>query len=346
MPASRQIKSHEELLERAGVDESEWVVERVAIRTYPVAMKIDDTPHVVQLHYVGVNLFPLPDRVFEVRPVEFVIKRKPRRPNRGPNRPDATSLVFTDVHYPYQDDAAVDIMLAIAEESRPQDVICLGDLIDCEQLGRWPKDPERRTSIAEECVQGGHLLAEVTAVTDAGLYRFHEGNHEERLRRNLWGMAEDRKFAQILQLPGVRETLTWERQLGLDSLGWEFVPYPKFSTLRDKLVLIHGDKAPAKGYVSRIYQEKYRKSGLSGHTHRIGSYYHTGHDGTAQAWHEIGMLGAIRDDFTAAPNWQQGFVLVHWYGDRYAVEQISIHQGRAVWRGRSYGSVVRAEEAA
>lgn len=346
--ASRAIKNHEELLERAGVDETKWRIERVPIRTWSVPLKIDDEIHVAQMYYVAVSLKPRLAESWDFKPLEIIVKRPSTKPPRSGGF--FTSVHYGDLHYPYQDDDALRVLYQVLDDVRPDLVVCHGDLLDCEQISRFPKDPYNRTPLHEEIRMGAEHLGEVTAITPHADHWLLEGNHEERLRRTLWSMGEDRVGGELVQLKGMRETLSWENQLGLGSLGWEFTPYPQHMLLFDRIILAHGKTVRRhSAYSAKAEHDLYAKSGMSGHTHRMGSYYHSAYDGQVQAWHELGLLGRIRSDYTGTPpNWQQGFAVVTWTQDRsrYGVEHISIHEGSAFFRGRQYGGLAEAKREA
>ena len=344
--ASRSIKSHEELIERAGIDPDEWQITSHPIRTWSVPMKVKDEIHVVQMYYVGLTLKPKLEQTWDFKPLEIIVKPpKTRRPKTGGY---FTSLHYSDVHYPHQDDAALQVVYDVLADIQPDHVVCHGDLLDAEQISKYPKDPYNRTSLAEEIQMGAQHLGEVTAITPDATHWLLEGNHEERLTRLIWGMAENRAMGELITLAGMREAMSWPKLLGLDALGWDWTPYGEHRLLRGKLVCSHGNAVRnASAYSAKAEHDAYRKAGISGHTHRMGTYYHTGYDGQVQMWVELGLLGKIRADYVKRPpNWQQGFAVLTWDGDRYGVEHIGIHEGRAFFRGRSYGSVVRAEEAA
>lgn len=335
--ASRQIKSHEDLIERAGIDPEAWQITSHPIRTWSVPIKLNDEIHVVQMYYVGLTLKPRLEQTWDFKPLAFTVPKPTTRPPRGAF---FTSVHYSDIHYPYQDDGALAVLYDVLAHVSPDLVVCHGDLLDCEQISRYPKDPFGRTSLADEIRLAGQHLARVTALTPNADHWFIEGNHEERLKRLIWKMAEDRAVGELIMLAGMRDAMSWEKLLGLDSLGWEFTPYGKHRLLRDRLVCCHGESVRKhSGYSAKAEHDAYRKSGMSGHTHRMGSYYHTGYDGQVQGWHELGLMGRIRADYVKRPpNWQQGFAVVTWDGDRYGVEHVSIHEGRAFFRGKSFGS--------
>ena len=89
--------------------------------------------------------------------------------------------------------------------------------------------------------------------------------------------------------------------------------------------------------VEKAELKHYSKSGMSGHTHRIGYYGKKTYDGQS-AWFGLGCCCALRTSYVSHPQWQQGFCVVVWSEDRknFAVERVRVFDGVAYWRGRRY----------
>ena len=246
-----------------------------------------------------------------------------------------SSVHYGDIHFPFQDERALTIRNKILDFLNPGLVVDHGDTLDCESISRFPKDPLNRTSLADESQMGARDFGEVTALTPKADHIWFEGNHEERLKRLLWKAADARDLGEILTLEGVRDHLAWGNLLGLDDLGWESIPYPEHKLLFGKLMLIHGNTVRAhSAYAAKAEHDRYGKSGISGHTHKMGGFYHTDYNGV-HSWHELGLLGSIRNDYVAHANWQQGLGVVTWSEDRtrWGFEPVMIHEGVAFFRG-------------
>jgi hypothetical protein len=80
---------------------------------------------------------------------------------------------------------------------------------------------------------------------------------------------------------------------------------------------------------------------MSGHTHRIGGYTQRIYEGSL-SWWGLGCLCSLQtQNYINHPNWQQGFALVNWAKDKetYSVERVRVHDGKAIFRGKTYGSI-------
>lgn len=248
-----------------------------------------------------------------------------------------TSLHYGDVHFPFQDDRVLNILYAIVREVQPNLVVDHGDLADCYQISRFEKNPHHRVSMQQEIELAAKHLATLAGLAPNAERWYLKGNHEDRLRRIVWDMAQGAP-GQLMTLPGVTEALRWENLLGLEKMGWVF--YEKRVTLFDKIILKHGDVVRKQSaYSARAEHEKYAKSGMSGHTHRAGDYYQRDHNGQ-HGWFEIGCCCNIDPEYVDDPNWQNSFLVVTWSDDRtqYRVERVLIHDGMAMFRGKLYGT--------
>lgn len=333
--ASQQIRTAEDLIEAANVDLNKWEVTDSKVRTWSVPMKVDGEPKVLQMWYVGINLKkPITERL----PVRSLVINAPNIKKKIAKTGSISSVHYSDCHFPHHDDRTLNILYQVLDDISPEIVVDHGDTLDCEQISKYPKDPYNRTSLSDEVKMAARHIGTVHNITPNAHHIWLEGNHEDRLRRVIWDLADKRTAGELLTLPNVKEVLSWESMLGLDSIGWEVVNYPNTKILFNRLVLAHGSKVRAQSAASaKAEHDQYGKSGISGHTHRMGSYYHTDFNGP-QVWIELGMMGRIRNEYVAHANWQQGFCVISWNSDRtrFGVEPINVHDGKAFFRGRIY----------
>lgn len=342
--SSKSIKSPEELFKYSGLDPKVWqIYGEPEIKKWDVAMKLkgkdgEDTPYVIPNFGITIKV----QKLWALSQLPSPVVLRVTRPKKAkPSEGDFVSVHWGDSHFPHHDERAINILYQILDYTNPGFVCDHGDTLDCEQLGRWPKDPMDRVSLKEEIELGAKHLGIVEALTPNAERVWEEGNHEARLRKTIWALADNRLAGEILTLPAVQEVLTWESLLGLQN--WKTISYtggggPNHYLLFDRLILKHGDVVRAEsGTSARAEYKKYNKGGMSGHTHRRGVYEHRDYNGT-QAWWEIGMLGSIREDYVAHADWQQGINVVSWSADRkeFGVEEVRIHRGVAYFRGKRF----------
>lgn len=244
-----------------------------------------------------------------------------------------------DTHGSEIDPRAEAIVLKIIADEQPERIIHLGDAVDCYSLSSYDRDPQRKYTIQDDVdAARKHLYSLAKAARSAKLYLL-EGNHEDRLRRTIWRLPG--ASAQLAQLRIVRESLTWPKLLGLDEIGFTFVPsqgQSRFSILPG-LVTKHGDSVrPASAESAKAEWLKYAHSGISGHTHRLGAFYHRDRNGS-HAWFENGCLcGFEKIEYMQDPDWQQGFTIFRHTKDgrRWSAEQVYIQDGKALHGGKIY----------
>ena len=335
-----EIKTIDDLRKAADVDLDVWDEYKADVRNRYAPMK-DEFGRIVavEIRYIKIEYRRTAESRFDLTPAIVKIV-KPRIPTPRKSTAD-TSVHWSDIHFPHHDDRALSILHQVISMVDPVVVVDHGDTLDAEQLGRWAKNPLARVSLKEEIHMGINHFGEVTSLVRQDCRKIWlEGNHEERKRRIVWDLADNRAYGELVTLPHVMEALTWSNLLGLQSLGWEDYPYVSDAkranrvTLFGKLICKHG-KATGKNVAQKEYL-KFMKSGISGHCHRLDVHVaRSSYDGDQHQWTVMPMMGAIREDYTDAPQWGQGFVVVTWSKDRqrFAKDVVQIIDGECWFRG-------------
>ena len=247
-----------------------------------------------------------------------------------------TSIHYGDVHYPFQDDSALSVFYQIVRSVKPDLIACHGDLLDCWGISSFQKDLHHRVSLGEEIGMAQRHLNLLNHLAPRARKLLLKGNHEDRLQREIRRMATKPEALEILRLPQISEALTWPALLDLDVHGWEY--HDKRTLLFDRLILKHGNVVRKwSAYSAKEEHARYNKSGISGHTHRRGVFEHTDWNGV-HAWWEHGCLCNLEPEYVEDPNWQQGFLVVTWSDNRsqFSVEEVRIHEGATIFRGRQF----------
>lgn len=248
------------------------------------------------------------------------------------------AFLYGDTHFPFADKRALKVVQAISVDQQP-DLLChMGDLLDCYTLSRWDKNPERKETLQDEINAARLHLAEMRDLHPNARIVYLEGNHEDRLRRILWNL--EGPAAVLSQLTAFKRAITWPALLGLAELHIEFVPYAEQArhSFLPKFILKHGTVVRNQSaYTASGEWRKYGMSGASGHTHRIGAFYHRDHNGN-HVWLETGCTCRLDPEYMVDPDWQQGAVTATFDTKTGApdVNPIYIHDGNAMWRGGKY----------
>jgi predicted phosphodiesterase len=247
-----------------------------------------------------------------------------------------TALAYGDSHIPFHDPAALKLVQAVAKDLKPDVLIHMGDLVDAWQISRFDKDPTRNDSLQDNIDEARQHLAEMALVVPKSRRILLEGNHENRLTRLIWGL-----FGAARELPKLRlftQHMTWPTLLELDAIGWEWVGDREQTktSLLPRIIAKHGTVVRKwSGATARGEWEKYGRSGVSGHTHRLGDFLHRDSNGVAR-WLETGCTCLLDPPYGTDFDWAQGCAVLTWSGDRHVMsaEVLSFREGRVLWRGQ------------
>jgi predicted phosphodiesterase len=221
------------------------------------------------------------------------------RKQEAPKGASVVEKVFfiPDLHCPYEDKRAVELMFDAMKVFKPDVVVIIGDFIDCFSVSRWAKDPKRAHTLKQEADAGKAYLDRITAKKKI----YIAGNHEDRLSRYIKENAS--ALIDFVDIPSL---------LDLKARGWSYVPY-KSSTTIGKVHLTH-DVGSAGRYNVYKALDTFQSSVVTGHTHRLGYVVEGDALGSQQVSAQFGWLGDVRQidylhSINAKRNWALGFGL-------------------------------------
>lgn len=240
------------------------------------------------------------------------------------------SRVFLgDLQRPFQDEAAVSVVERFLSSMKPDAVHFVGDVLDFYQLSSHERDPAKRVGLWEQLQADKSWLRQLRDRLPNARFEWEDGNHEARLRRYLWQQAPE-----LADFP----TLRLEELLGFGELEITHKPYTQGTLLaQGNFLVVHGDLVrPQSAYTARAMLDQYGVSGISGHTHRMGSHYKHNLGGYF-AWFENGCLCRMEGmEYITHPNWQQGFSVGYFKEDRFHIDQVPILSGRVLYGGKEW----------
>jgi predicted phosphodiesterase len=170
------------------------------------------------------------------------------------------ALIIPDCHIPYEDKRAYDLMLRVAKDVDPDEIVILGDYADFYAINAHGKSPTMSHVLQDEITEVVERLIELKKLFPKAKRVYIEGNHEYRLARYISNRCPD--LYGVVDIPSVLE---------LDVLGYEFVPYgpnQKYRVLDSKLIARHEPLANGT-HVAHGTVTKAMHSVIFGHTHRI-----------------------------------------------------------------------------
>jgi predicted phosphodiesterase len=226
-------------------------------------------------------------------------------------------LVLSDIHFPYQDNKALELAINYGLEKNVNAVYLNGDTIDMYQASRFTKDRRLRDLAGElEMVRG--FLNSLQELFKCPIY-FKIGNHEKRYEDFLMLKApellgiDDFKLEQILRFREYGVTLVKDKQMALAG----------------KLPILHGHEwyggfAPPVNPARGLFL-KAKESALVGHHHRTSEHTEKTLGGKVVACHSTGCLCGLEPEYAPYNNYNHGFARIEVFADgNYEVENIKI----------------------
>ena len=238
------------------------------------------------------------------------------------------SVFYGDFHAPYEDPWCVKIAEQINLTFKPQYIFLLGDVCDFYQLSKFDKDPQRINCLQQDIDAAIEILERMRTSAPKAKIVFFEGNHENRLWKYLW------KNPELASL----KALTIQSLLKLDKFDIQFVGSLE-NYLYHSFCIEHGNIVRKwSAYTARGMMENRGVSGISGHTHRLGSNYLTNLNGDF-VWYENGCMCDRNPFYLKNANWQNGLSVGYFRtsNGRFTVEQVCIPDGKCVFHGKEFG---------
>lgn len=209
---------------------------------------------------------------------------------------DGTIIIGSDIHFPYQDDRAVEAFRKYCYEKKPEVIILNGDLLDFYKLSRFSKDPSGKNP-AEEIEMCRSFLRALKSENPQAIIYYTIGNHETRLEKYVLDNAP--QIACLID--NVFEIIKTDEigVIGCSSL-----------LVNNAIIFKHGTRLGNKSGLSAIKElEAHYLSGATGHTHRLARFS-TRKSGKRFEWFETGCLCDLDPEYMVNPDWEQGFVQI------------------------------------
>lgn len=227
-----------------------------------------------------------------------------------------TALVIPDCHIPYHDARAYQLMIDVAMDLNPDEIVILGDYADFYAINSHGKDPDLQHVLQDEIFEVIEKLKELNRLFPKAKKVFIEGNHEYRLGRYIKNKCPD--LYGVVDVPNI---------LLLPTMGYEFVPYTPnqaYKVLGGDLIARHEPLAGGK-HVAQNTAEKAMASVIFGHTHRIQEAQTVTIDGQNLKGISSGWLGdqshSVMQYVRGHHQWALGFSIIRkledgtWFND-------------------------------
>lgn len=346
------VRTLDQLLDYCEVDRKVWRVARHRVNTWQQAQKDKKTggSRVVQLFQVRADL---ERRLVPVaKPARVSIKApKPKRRADGLRRvvflPDpqigcAWSIPRYDKLRTLHDARALDLAVQVCQRWQPDNILCLGDLMDAAGFGKYDTSASLRQTTQPALAIAHYWLSCLRAVCPTAEMHIMEGNHDVRYRK-----AVERQLAEAEGVTASGDTLPAldiRRLLGLDALGiaWEGSPYDRSFYLWDRIRVQHGSVVRAKGgqTVASIASGATIDT-VCGHIHRREQAARVVYGPKGPRVVQVMSPGCLTktDGSTPGrsmePDWHQAIGFGVWdpASDMVSLHSVPIMNGRMLWDG-------------
>ncbi len=258
---------------------------------------------------------------------------------------------------PIHDERAISVALAIVADEQPDLVVLLGDNLDLCEFGKYRTSPAFQRTTQATIDRATVLCAELRAAAPDAKIVWLAGNHEERLPNFILDNAIAAFGLRQGNAPESWPVMSVPFLCHFDRYSIEYLPgYPASSFwINERLRIIHGDRVASGGSTAHKYLATQKTSVIYGHIHRREWAERTRLDYDGAKTIMAASPGCLARTDGAVPStkggidldgrpvrvqedWQQGLAVVRFEpGDgRFAYEQIAIHDGWALHRGKEF----------
>lgn len=330
----------ENIIEAHNLNGQEWEANRLSARsgTLSVGFKRRGQPPLQITTYEGV--FP----------------KFPGAPSRV-KKPIRKALVLGDAQcgynryteplmVPFHDERALRIVLSVAQKHDFDDVIVLGDMLDCsEWTDKFIPNPRAVDTFNHATRFLYSYLRNLREACPDARIAYIEGNHEARVERMFrkhlrpaWGVQAVNDHEAIYSIA---------RLLDLESLGITYHgPWPDGEVwLNENLRISHGYLYSTKsGESCRKILEHDKLSQCVGHIHRVERVSVTTHRYSGPVVYTAASFGTLALIDGEAPrhyknnNWQNGFGVVEYESGNggFQICPVEIYNGECIYDGTKY----------
>ena len=273
--------------------------------------------------------------------LEFIDSLKPvsfdaniiSRPSPEKNTNNDVAVCAGDFHFGHECNKCIDIFYTAIDELKPDQIILNGDTLDMFALSQYPKDIRSQYSLQQEREAYHKMLYTLREISPNSRIIETNANHSGDSVEGRWWRYLSSRLGELASLPEVREKLSYENLFLPKNLDIELVDTVE---LGQDFHIVHGDVVRAKGGMTAIgLIDKWNASVMCNHTHRIGSTARRvpSIGSRREARHvayENGCMCDLSPVYASAPDWQNGFSIIHHNDVDVAVEQIHIKGNRAL----------------
>lgn len=231
-------------------------------------------------------------------------------------------VVFgSDFHVPFHDRDAVTSFINLVKATKPDRVVLNGDIADFFQLSRFNTSQDRLDTLQQEIdMSNNEIRRAVRSAAPNAIIDETEGNHDNRIRSFVLHNARALSSLRVLEPANL---------FGYHDLEINWHPGAGF-LLRPQFLVKHGTFV--RGEVAATAKAELMQagiSGISGHTHRLGTYRRHGY--VQRQWSEQGGFMQMDPDYIVGiPNWTQGCCVGEFSttSDAFLIHEVPYRDGK------------------
>ena len=211
-------------------------------------------------------------------------------------------LVMSDIHFPFQDNKAIELAVNYGFEHSVNTVILLGDVLDFYDLSKFSKEPNL-IRFREERELFWRFVDFLNDRLPSVQIFWYEGNHEKRFEHYMKNHAAEVFDVEDFKIPEL---------FNLRELGVTWIAKSQFIKA-GKLNLIHGHEDFGRSSVNpaRWLFLKAKDHAVTGHFHQVSDHAGKSINGNIVHCWSIGCMCNLNPEYMPLNEWQQGFGHLH-----------------------------------
>jgi len=231
-------------------------------------------------------------------------------------------LILCDLHFPYQDNEAIECAINEGLKQGCDSIVLNGDALDCHMISDFVKDPRKR-KFKDELYSIRQFLASLRhTFPNANIY-YKEGNHEERYWRYMRIKAPELFDIDAFDFPTLthcdKHNVKWIDGKSKLNIG--------------KLSIFHGHEfgkqfLPSVNVARGLFM-KTKVSSMCGHHHQTAEHNERDANGKFITCWGVGCLSELSPDYNPYSKYNHGFCIVTKGKNGYfSVNNYRIHEGQ------------------
>jgi predicted phosphodiesterase len=231
-------------------------------------------------------------------------------------------LILCDLHFPYQDNEAIECAINEGLKQGCDSIILNGDALDCHMISDFVKDPRKR-KFKDELYSIRQFLASLRHTFPTANIYYKEGNHEERYWRYMRIKAPELFDIDAFDFPSLthcdKHDVKWIDGKSKLNIG--------------KLSIFHGHEfgkqfLPSVNVARGLFM-KTKVSALCGHHHQTAEHNERDANGKFITCWGVGCLSELSPDYNPYSKYNHGFAIVEkGINGSYSVKNHRIHEGK------------------